>query len=141
MSQSGGKSGAAQRRFSESHAICSPPSLGSRQSTFDCFYFFFLSLLPSFYLFRSLSPPATYIKRSCPYTALANVWPGWHKVIGEGFPSFVGVRVARQLRPAHFKNLQKSTAGFSRFPLGPPSFCAVCVHPSSGMAPFFCSFF
>lgn len=73
--------------------------------------------------------------------ALANVWPGRHKVIGEGFPSFVGVRVARQLRPAHCKNLQKSTAGFSHFPLEPPSFCAVCVHPSSGMVPFFCFFF
>lgn len=82
VSQSGGRSGAVQR-FSESHAICarrlsapvrtrliallSPPSL------------------PSFYLFRSLSPSATSIQRSCPYMALANVWPGRHKVIAEGF--------------------------------------------------------
>lgn len=85
MSQSGGKSGAVRRRFSERHAICSPPPLGSCQSTFDCSFIFSPPLLPSFYLFRSLSPPATYIERSCPYMALANIWPGRHKVIVEGF--------------------------------------------------------
>lgn len=99
------------------------------------FYFFY------FYLFRRLSPPATYIERSCPYMAVANVWPGGTKWLRRVFPSFVRVRVARQLRPAHFKDLEKSTAGFSRFPLGLPSFFAVCVHPSSGMAPFFVYFF
>lgn len=39
------------------------------------------------------------------------------------------------------KDFQKSTAGFARFPLGLPSLFAVCVHPSSGMAPFFVYFF
>lgn len=105
------------------------------------FYFF---SLPSFLLF-------TYFAASVPrpLTSSARV-PTWRsQTFGLGgtkwlwrvFPSFVRVRVARQLRPAHLKDLQKSTAGFAHFPLGLPSFFAVCVHPSSGMAPFSVYFF
>lgn len=89
--------------------------------------FFFPPILPSFYLFRSLSPPATYIERSCPYMALANVWPGRHKVIVEGFSLLCSCASCTTAQTGPFKGLTKEHCWLRPFPPWTAIFlCCLC---------------